>query len=448
MRKQIFSLITTCVLFIAPFTALAQTAHTTPLPPLLAQIKQAKALLEPVKLNYSLTPQYKTVKKKKVLSGYMLDIKDLAVAVLDPATGEIKITAAMQRGTDFTFPDKNFDIQKTRFNGVNTRFVVNKPAGGKVLALKYLITPIESGLKAEIEKALYTGIYVPYSPELLSDELSVAGANYLDGVIKQASLQLANKPSVSQPGKTIPEAIKPQLVRALIYAEHMDTTEFLVNSDTNQLVKKINVLLAGNEGDTWKYSVSSAGAAGISQFIPSTYGSLVKRHPDAALIPDFVTGMRNHVNAVKSTFILLDDYIKAVQDRAPDYFLAGHAFDYGVAAYNGGPARVAKAATQFGATWYEDQSAKLKPLQEKVSLQAAVVSSLRAQIKKITNKTEKAKVQKVLAAEEATLKEVTAERDNTESAILRNETVNYVLKIHRLIQVFNDTEQQKVVAAR
>jgi hypothetical protein len=306
---------------------------------------------------------------------------------------------------------------------------------------------VETGSKAAIENAMYSGVYVPYSPELLDDTVSAHGAAYLDALITQASKELANKPSASQPGKTIPEAIKPELVRALIYAEHMDTTEFLTTKDTNQLVKKVNILLAGNEGETWKYSVSSAGAAGISQFIPSTYASLVKRHPDARLIPDFVTGMRNHNNAVKSTFILLDDYIKEVADRAPQHFISGHAFDYGVAAYNGGPVRVSNATKQFGALWYEDQSSALAPLNEKIKTQAAVVQSLTAQVKKLKNKTEKAKVQKVLNSEQATLNTLTAERAQLDKAILRNETVHYVLKIHRLIQVFND-HKPAVVASK
>ncbi|MBP9686212.1 MAG: transglycosylase SLT domain-containing protein [Candidatus Doudnabacteria bacterium] len=424
-------------LLLTLFIPLPVQAQTAPVGGLLEKVTQAKQLLEPIKLNYALTPQYKTVKKKKVLSHYTLTIKDLAVAVYDPATGTILTTSAMQRGSEFEFPDRNFDIKKIRFNGVNTRFQVNKPAGGLVVALKYLITPVESGSKVAIEQAMYPALYTPYAPELTGIETSTAGDAYLTGVIQSAAAALQNKSSVSVPGKTIPEAIKPELVRALLYAEHMDTAEFINTTNTQSLIDKVNVLLATNKGDTWKYSVSSAGAAGISQFIPSTYASLVKRHTDVALVSDFVAGMRDHVNAVKATFILLDDYIKAVQDRAPEYFLSGHAFDYGVAAYNGGPARVALAAKQFGTAWYEDQSAKLAPYDEQIALQAKVVQGLQSQIKKTTAKTQKSKLQATLKTEQAKLDQAKAERAALDKAILRNETVNYVLKIHRLVQVFN-----------
>lgn len=425
------------VLLLAALIPLPTHAQAAPVTGLLEKVVQAKQLLEPIKLNYTLTAQYKTVKKKKTLSHYDVAVKDLVVAIYDPASGAILTTSAMQRGSEFTFPDKNFDVQKVRFNGVNTRFVVNKPAGGLVVALKYLITPVESGSKAAIEQAMYPAVYTPYIPELAGIETSTAGDAYLTGVIQSAVAALQNIASVSVPRKTIPEAIKPELVRALLYAEHMDTTEFLNTSNTQSLIDKVNVLLATNQGDTWKYSVSSAGAAGISQFIPSTYAALVVRHADVALISDFVTGMRDHVNAVKATFILLDDYIKAVQDRAPEYFLSGHAFDYGVAAYNGGPARVALAAKQFGTAWYEDQSAKLVPLDEQIALQTKVVQGLQSQIKKAKVKAQKAKLQATLNGEQTRLGQIKAERAALDKAILRNETVNYVLKIHRLVQVFN-----------
>lgn len=425
------------VLLLVVCIPLPASAQAVPATGLLDKVAQAKQLLEPITLNYTLTPHYKTVKKKKTLSQYELTAKDLVVALYDPAAGSVLTARAIQHGSEFTFSDATVDIQKVRFNGVNTRFMVNKPAGGLVLALKYLISPVESGSKEAIEQALYPAIYTPYSPELIGIETSTAGDAYLTGVIQNAAAALAANPSVSVPGKTIPQAIKPELVRALLYAEHMDTTEFLNTSNTQSLIDKVNVLLATNKGDTWKYSVSSAGAAGISQFMPSTYASLVARHADAALVPDFVTGMRDHVNAVKATFILLDDYIKAVQDRAPEYFLSGHAFDYGVAAYNGGPARVALAAKQFGAAWYEDQSAKLAPYDEQIALQQRVVQGLQVQVKKTKAKAQKAKLQTTLNTERAKLDQIQTERAALDKAVLRAETVNYVLKIHRLVQVFN-----------
>lgn len=453
MQKKLLLFLTFALFFPAPLTH-AQTDPTATPDPLLAQIKQAKALLAPVQLNYALTPHYKSVvqprtkTKKQVIQNYTLDAKDIAVAVLDVQNGAIKVAMAMQDGNSFSFPDKNFAIDVVRFNGVNTRFAVQKPAGGKVLALKYLITPTESGSKAQIEKDMYSGVYVPYSPELLTPEVSAYGAQYLDSVINAAVTELQHMPSVSLPGQTVPAAVEPKLVRALLYAEHMDTNEFLTNPNTQQLVDKINILLAGNEQETWKYSISSAGAAGISQFIPSTYASLVKRHPNANLIPDFVSGMRNHVNAVKATFLLLDDYISEVKSRAGDAFLVAHAFDYGVAAYNGGPVRIAKAAKAYGPLWSQDHSGELTPLQDAVTRQTAVVNALKTQLKKAKKKADKTKIQSVLSKEQARLASAQNDLSTAQAAVLRNETVNYIMKIDRLIQIFHDYEPAKVLASK
>lgn len=363
-------------------------------PLLIEQIDQAKKILATSSLNYSLVPQYKNTttttgkgKKKKTitkkqLTGYVLDRKDIALAILNPVTNQIEVTKGIQTDRDFNFPDINYKIERVRFNGVNTRFKVVNPAGGKVLALKYLITPTESGSKKNITSSLYEAIYVPYSQDLQTPEVSKYGEDYLTRVMNEVYNQLQNYPSQSVAGKTITEAIHPALVKALIYAEHMDTSEFLNNSDTQYLIGKVNMLFAGNGPDTFKYSVSSAGAAGITQFMPGTYKSLAARHTKANLITDFKDGMRNHVNAVKATYLLLDDYIAAVKARASVYFIPGHAFNYGAAAYNGGTVRVARAAKTFGTYWDQHQE----------------------------------------------------DEENS----LRNETVNYVKKVQRLIQVFND----------
>lgn len=419
------------------------------------RIEQAKKLLEPIKLNYQLVPQYKTSKatrsKKavKTLSHYTLPKKDLALAVFNPNTGQTEIVMGILEDTSVSFPPQysQYDIQKIRFNGVNTTFKVNKPSGGKVLALKYLITPKESGSKAEIENAMYSGVYVPYSQELIEESVTKAGEKYINDIIAQVSKELANKPSVSEPGKMIPETIKPELVRALVYAEHMDTTEFLNTQDTKLLADKVNVLLAGNKSDTWKYSVSSAGAAGISQFIPSTYKSLVNRHKDITFNPDFVAGMRDHVNALKATFVLLDDYIAEVRNRAPEHFLPGHAFDYGVAAYNGGPVRVSRAAKQYGATWYEANDGQLNAVEEEIRKANQNLASIRARFFASKDKKLRATLQTQADNTRAEIKELTEKRDAISAGTLRNETVNYVLKIHRLVQHFN-SNPQPILASR
>ena len=66
-------------------------------------------------------------------------------------------------------------------------------------------------------------------------------------------------------------------------------------------------MFALNEVDTYRYSVSSAGAGGMIQMIPWAYNLQRSRHPGVGLIPDFVTGMRNHGNALQAMLLYMHD---------------------------------------------------------------------------------------------------------------------------------------------
>jgi len=413
--------------------------QTPEIPSLIAKIKEAKELLTPIKANYQLKPVYKG---KKVV-GYSLGLRDLFVAILDPTTGAITITGAMQNGKTFTFPDKNFDIKLVRFNGVNSRFQVNSPKGGQVIALKYLITPVESGSKSSIEGALYEALYTPYTPFLDQPEVIAYGSKYLDNLIADVSQHLHSYPSVSISGKTILEAINPSLIKALVLAEHTDSGELLKTTDPAGVINRVKVLFATNEGDTYRYSGSSAGALGISQFISSTYLGLVKRHPNANLINDFKLGMADHITSIKATYILLDDYIQSVQVRASAGFIPGQSFDYGVAAYNAGVVRIARAINSFGSNWNSDPETLLSVKQGDVSSLAATVEALRQKTLATKNSTEKTAFQKELAAMRITLADSKKELTNIESATLKDETRGYLQKIYNVISTINAEDQNK-----
>jgi hypothetical protein len=397
----------------------------TPLiPPTIAKIKEAKALLAGVTLNHALLPVYK--KNTKTLLRYNLGSKDIALAIFDPASSSTIITIGRQNGKSMVFPDQAVDVKLVRFNGVNSKFQVSRPEGGKIVALKYLISPTESGSKAAIEKALSEAIYVPYSADLGAPDVIEYGSNYLNDLIDKVTSELQHTPSQSMPGQTITKAIPPAMIKALIYAEHTDTAQVLNGNDIRTTINQLNILLAANEGDTYKYSVSSAGARGIAQFIPSTYKSLVNRRPETGLIPDFVEGMSNHQNAIKAMYLLLDDYAGAVRVKGSLGFVSSRIFDYGAASYNGGTTRVARAVNFFGPSWNEDKSAQLKATQ-------AQVNSLTAQVKKAKDKQTKASLQQQLTA-------ATNQLNELKSGALRNETVNYLVKIYKVIQYFNDEQ--------
>jgi hypothetical protein len=421
--------------------------RTLLIPQLIGEIKEAKAKLSGVTLNHALAAVYKSVKNKKtgktekVISKYNLTDKDIALAIFDPAINDIIITVGRQNGKNMVFPDPAVDVQLIRFNGVNSKFQINKPVGGQVVALKYLITGPESGGKKAIENSLQEAVYVPYSPDFASPDILAYGANYLDSVIKKVAADLQNEPSQAVPGKTIIEAIRPALIKALVYAEHTDTTQILVNNDVRGTIDQLNILFALNEGDAYKYSVSAAGARGLAQFMPATYKSLVKRHPEAALNLDFAAGMSDHENSIKAMYLLLDDYAGAVRAQAALGFAEGRVFDYGAASYNAGTTRVAKAVNMFGDTWNEDRSTQISSLQSQINSLTSQVKSLKKKVSGAKDKKAKTSLQAQLATAQNQLTITTSQLKDTKAASLKSETVNYLQKIYKVIQVFNSEPQ-------
>ena len=72
-------------------------------------------------------------------------------------------------------------------------------------------------------------------------------------------------------------------------------------------IRRNLLLYSLNELDTYRYSVSSAGAGGMVQMIPWAYNLMKQRHPGVGLTSDFVAGMRNHVNALQAMLLYMQD---------------------------------------------------------------------------------------------------------------------------------------------
>ena len=180
-----------------------------------------------------------------------------------------------------------------RANGVNTAMTIFTP-DGKSLAPLTIEYPIERGGKF-LETAYYTSAH----PALLSNDLVRSGQSYVRNMLDLAAKRLRDKGV----------AISPVLVdvaERLCVVEHVDHGRF---RDENRLAlyDEIYSLFALNELDTYRFSVSSAGAGGMVQMIPWAYNLERTRHPGVGLIPDFVTGMRNHGNALQAMLLYMHD---------------------------------------------------------------------------------------------------------------------------------------------
>ena len=187
----------------------------------------------------------------------------------------------------------NVSITVIRANGVNTALTIFTP-DGKSLAPLTVEYPIEKGGLFK-ELAYYTSAH----PALLSKDLVRSGQSYVRDMLDLAAKRLSEK------GVTIsPDLI--DVAERLCVVEHVDHERFR-NENRLALYDEIYSLFALNELDTYRFSVSSAGAGGMVQMIPWAYNLQRTRHPGVGLMPDFVTGMRNHGNALQAMLLYMND---------------------------------------------------------------------------------------------------------------------------------------------
>jgi hypothetical protein len=187
----------------------------------------------------------------------------------------------------------NVSVRVLRANGVNTALTIFTPAGQALVPLT-VEYPIERN-KVFKEMAYYTSAH----PALLSSDLVRSGQSYVRNMLDLAVTRLRDRGVV----------ISPQIVdvaERLCLVEHVDHERFRAENRL-ALYEEIYSLFALNEIDTYRFSVSSAGAGGMVQMIPWAYNLVRARHPGVGLIPDFVTGMRNHANALQAMLLYMND---------------------------------------------------------------------------------------------------------------------------------------------
>jgi hypothetical protein len=228
-----------------------------------------------------------------------------------------------------------------RPNYVNTAVVIADMQGRQLnpLVIEY---PIEKGGRFT-EMAYYTSAH----PSLLSPEVVRHGKNYVRSMLNLAARRLKDKGKI----------ISPQLIdiaERLCVVEHVDHQRFRTE-DRRRLYEEVYALFALNELDTYRYSVSSAGAGGMVQMIPPTYAMVRRMHPSVGLNPDFVAGMRNHGNALEAMLLYMQDtwndlglnqdVLEAMANKQATQS------ELVAAGYNSNPARLPLYIRRGGAAW-------------------------------------------------------------------------------------------------
>lgn len=242
---------------------------------------------------------FKSRPRPTSLSSAATDV--VTLALLERATGHVHLLNLSK----LTFLTKNAELTMTtslgtpvtlrvlRANGVNTAVTAIDFRGQNLMPL-VVEFPIEKG-GAFKEMAYYTSAH----PALLSPELTRSGQTYVRSMIDLAAKRLREKGAFIAPNIV-------DVAERLCLVEHVDHDRFR-NENRKALFDEIYSLYALNELDTYRYSVSVAGAGGMVQMIPWAYNLERQRHPGVGLMPDFVIGMRNHQNALQAMLLYMQD---------------------------------------------------------------------------------------------------------------------------------------------
>ncbi|HET6974794.1 MAG TPA: hypothetical protein VFI24_00610 [Pyrinomonadaceae bacterium] len=265
------------------------------------KISEPVTHLTPSVIQNRISEAQRMFKTRPKPTAFVPSIEFVSIAALDRETGHTHVISLSKQ----TFLTKGAELNTVtsegapvtlriiRANGVNTALTIFTP-DGKSLAPLTIEYPIERGGKY-LETAYYTSAH----PALLSKDLVRSGQSYVRNMLDLAVKRLRDKGV----------AISPQLVdvaERLCVVEHVDHERFRAENRL-ALYEEIYSLFALNELDTYRYSVSSAGAGGMVQMIPWAYNLERTRHPGVALMPDFVTGMRNHGNALQAMLLYMQD---------------------------------------------------------------------------------------------------------------------------------------------
>ena len=289
-------------------------------------------------------------------------ISTIRVAYYDRTTGKIEYVAMnkdvfLQPNTLTHLISSNgrpIYSRTIRGNGVNTPIELTDERGDRHLPLLVQYPRETRGVFTEM------AYYVSTHPGIVTPEVVNAGMFYVRNTIDIARSALRSKGFSIQPKVA-------DIAERLSTVEHVDHLRFRTEYHPN-IYNDIFTLYAMNEGDTYRYAVSSAGAGGMVQMIPSTYRIVRSRFPNAGLMPDFVDGMRNHVNAAQAMLLYMQMTWNDLISRPVvlDALQTGLATQEQLmaAGYNSNPAKLPGYITRGGADW-----ATLIPRETKIYLQ-------------------------------------------------------------------------------
>jgi hypothetical protein len=286
--------------------------------------------------------------------------REVALAIMD-AEGKIAIVRAMKNDSGFHVQTPGYQLYVRRENGLNSDISCVTPAGAKVLALKYPISN-ENG-RFGVSEPVVQAVYTPYSGEIKTEEVIKHGIKVQSEFIDKAYSHLKERKIYSRAfeGKLVTDVIPKDICTVLLMNEHIDPGEFKNESNAKALVERVLTIIGTNRDKSYCYSISSAGAHGLVQMIPSTYRRMESLYPSAGLASNFAVGMCDPVNSIMAQVLLCDSDWHSM--RAHGEIPVGRVGPYLAASYNGGVGRVISCLSHDEANWMEAPEDNQTPTQ-------------------------------------------------------------------------------------
>ena len=310
----------------------------------------ASRYLSPNRIRLRRTEAERLMKVRPLPTAMTLPSLDyVTLAALLPETSQIHLIKLakqtfLTKGTELSLTSSQglpIQLRVVRANGVNTAVTIFDNRNRSLIPL-VVEFPIERrGVFREM--AYYTSAH----PALLSPDVVKAGQTYVSAMVDLAAKRLRERSS------PVAQNIV-DVAKRLCVVEHVDHDRFR-NENRIALFEEIYSLYALNELDTYRYSVSSAGAGGMVQMIPWTYALMRQRHPGVGLNPDFVAGMRNHGNALEAMLLYMQDtWNDLVANDDVQFALSAKQAttnELMAAAYNSNAAKLPGYIRRGGASW-------------------------------------------------------------------------------------------------
>jgi hypothetical protein len=274
----------------------------------------------------------------------------VSLAVMDRLTNKIDVLSIekdsfLTKGANFSVASQNgrlLQVTIVRANGVNTAVRIIDAGTGEALTPLMVAFPIVKG-GSMTEVAYYSSAH----PAVLSNDVTTEGEKYISTMLDHAAQELEVK------GVHVPADII-EIAEHLCVVEHTDHKRFM-NEGHATLLPEIVSLYTLNQGNTFRYSVSTAGAGGMIQMIPRTYEAIRQQHTAVPLQADFVGGMRDHANALQAMLLYMNDTWTTLSESSEvqDALRNGIATkpELLAAGYNSNPVRLPTYLKNGGANW-------------------------------------------------------------------------------------------------